>query len=46
MTDIVTSKQAYEDWLRIPHGQAVVAKDLQRKHEKKIENAIPFLRAT
>jgi uncharacterized protein (DUF2252 family) len=46
MTDIVTSTQAYEDWLRSRLGQAVVAKDLQRKHEKMSENAFAFLRAT
>jgi hypothetical protein len=46
MADIMQSTRAYEAWLRAKLGRAVVAKDLERKHEKMADSAFGFLRAT
>jgi hypothetical protein len=46
MADIMQSTRAYEAWLRAKLRRAVVAKDLERKHEKMADSAFGFLRAT
>ena len=44
--DIITSVEAYEEWLRAQLKNELVEKDLKKKHKKMAKGAFPFLRAT